>query len=333
MIIINGVCDKRKLDNPWRTPGERKKFSVCTKGPNGKPVLVRFGDPNMEIKRDSPKRRKNFRARHGCDNPGPKWKPKHWSCKTWEKDKTVSQVVNKFVVSTEREMPIMAKQFNREEVLEFLVSNSGAFDESDRATLDKFSDEVLTSFVGNDDDNDDDDDDDLDDVDDDSDEDTEESEERNQEPVSNGNMRKVKNKGYKKNSAMEDEEDMEENMGSGCGSKGKKKMTKNSTSEQDWLESAPPAIRSVVINAMNQERIQKEQLIAKITSNSRNTFTEEYLNTKDLEELTALSALAATSSTPVANYGAAVPMTRNSKKSSPLVIPTLNYKEDFKDQQ
>ena len=42
-----------------------------------------FGDPNMEIKRDNPARRKSFRARHNCDNPGPKWKARYWSCKKW----------------------------------------------------------------------------------------------------------------------------------------------------------------------------------------------------------------------------------------------------------
>ena len=42
----------------------------------GNVVLVKFGDPNMEIKRDNPERRKAFRSRHNCDNPGPKWRPR-----------------------------------------------------------------------------------------------------------------------------------------------------------------------------------------------------------------------------------------------------------------
>ena len=46
-------------------------------------MVVRFGDPNMEIKRDDPNRRKNFRARHNCDNPGPKHKARYWSCFQW----------------------------------------------------------------------------------------------------------------------------------------------------------------------------------------------------------------------------------------------------------
>ena len=48
-------------------------------------IKVNFGDPNMEIKRDDPERKKSFRARHQCDtNPGPKTKARYWSCKAWE---------------------------------------------------------------------------------------------------------------------------------------------------------------------------------------------------------------------------------------------------------
>ena len=72
-----------KLNDPFRTPDGPKKFGVYTMGPNGKVVVVRFGDPNMEIKRDDPERRASYRARHGCDNPGPKWKANYWSCYQW----------------------------------------------------------------------------------------------------------------------------------------------------------------------------------------------------------------------------------------------------------
>ena len=44
---------------------------------------VNFGDPNMRIKKSNPKRRKSFRARHNCDNPGPKTKARYWSCRKW----------------------------------------------------------------------------------------------------------------------------------------------------------------------------------------------------------------------------------------------------------
>lgn len=74
---------KVTLNKPFRTPDGPKKFAVYTKNPSGNIVIVRFGDPNMEIKRDDPERRKNFRARHNCDNPGPKHKARYWSCRNW----------------------------------------------------------------------------------------------------------------------------------------------------------------------------------------------------------------------------------------------------------
>lgn len=80
---------KAPLNKPFRTPGGPKKFAVYVKNESGSVVIVRFGDPNMEIKRDDPNRRKNFRARHNCDNPGPKTKARYWSCKMWERRKSV----------------------------------------------------------------------------------------------------------------------------------------------------------------------------------------------------------------------------------------------------
>lgn len=75
---------KVELDKPFRTPDGPRKFGVYVKNDKGNVVLVRFGDPNMEIKRDDPARRKSFRARHQCDtDPGPKWKSRYWSCKFW----------------------------------------------------------------------------------------------------------------------------------------------------------------------------------------------------------------------------------------------------------
>ena len=81
----------KKLNKPFRTSGGPKKFSVYVKNEKGNVIKVNFGDPNMSIKRDDPARRKSFRARHGCDNPGPKTKAKYWSCKMWS-SKPVSKV-------------------------------------------------------------------------------------------------------------------------------------------------------------------------------------------------------------------------------------------------
>ena len=76
---------KVKLNKPFRTSNGPKKFSVYVKNEKNNVVKVNFGDPNMEIKRDDPARRKSFRARHNCDNPGPKWKANYWSCKMWSR--------------------------------------------------------------------------------------------------------------------------------------------------------------------------------------------------------------------------------------------------------
>ena len=63
--------------------GDVKKSKVYVKKPNGKVVKVNFGDKNMKIKKSNPARRKSFRARHNCDNPGPRWKARYWSCRAW----------------------------------------------------------------------------------------------------------------------------------------------------------------------------------------------------------------------------------------------------------
>ena len=79
----------KTLNKPFRTPKGPKKFSVYVKNEKGNVVKVNFGDPKMEIKRDDPARRKSFRARHNCDNPGPKTKARYWSCRQWRSSKKV----------------------------------------------------------------------------------------------------------------------------------------------------------------------------------------------------------------------------------------------------
>jgi len=75
---------KVKLNDPIRTSeNPNKKFKVYVKNAQGKVVVVRFGDPNMEIKRDDPKRRAAFRARHNCDDKKDKTTPGYWSCMQW----------------------------------------------------------------------------------------------------------------------------------------------------------------------------------------------------------------------------------------------------------
>jgi hypothetical protein len=70
--------------------GDVKKSKVYVKNDKGNVVKVNFGfggksahGKRMVIKKNNPARRKSFRARHNCNNPGPRWKPKFWSCKAW----------------------------------------------------------------------------------------------------------------------------------------------------------------------------------------------------------------------------------------------------------
>jgi hypothetical protein len=63
--------------------GDVKKSKVYVRGPKGNVVKVNFGDKNMRIKKNVPGRRKSFRARHHCENPGPRWKARYWSCRAW----------------------------------------------------------------------------------------------------------------------------------------------------------------------------------------------------------------------------------------------------------
>lgn len=81
---------KVTLNKPFRTKGGKKKFAVYVQNSSGRVVIVRFGDPNMEIKRDDPQRRKNFRSRHNCDTAKDKTTPRYWSCKMWERGKSVT---------------------------------------------------------------------------------------------------------------------------------------------------------------------------------------------------------------------------------------------------
>ena len=95
--INEAEYDGRKvtLNKPFRSTDKKKKFYVYVKNEKGNVIKLGFGDPGMEIKRDDPGRRKNFRARHQCDsNPGPKWKARYWSCKFWEPGKSVTDLLD-----------------------------------------------------------------------------------------------------------------------------------------------------------------------------------------------------------------------------------------------
>jgi hypothetical protein len=72
---------KVPLGKPMK--GDVKKSKVYVKNPQGRVVKVNFGDKKMRIKKSNPNRRKSFRARHNCANPGPRHKARYWSCRSW----------------------------------------------------------------------------------------------------------------------------------------------------------------------------------------------------------------------------------------------------------
>ncbi len=84
-LLSEAVYQGRKvqLGKAFLTPDGPKKRSVYVRNDKGNVVKVNFGDPNMKIKKNIPARRKSFRARHNCANPGPRWKARYWSCRFW----------------------------------------------------------------------------------------------------------------------------------------------------------------------------------------------------------------------------------------------------------
>jgi hypothetical protein len=70
-----------KLGKPMA--GDVKKFKVYVKNPAGNVVKVNFGQKGVKIKKNNPDRRRSFRARHNCDQPGPRHKARYWSCRKW----------------------------------------------------------------------------------------------------------------------------------------------------------------------------------------------------------------------------------------------------------
>ena len=72
---------KVKLGKPMQ--GDVKKFKVYVNNDKGNVVKVNFGQKGMVIKKDNPEARKSFRARMNCDEPGPRWKARYWSCRKW----------------------------------------------------------------------------------------------------------------------------------------------------------------------------------------------------------------------------------------------------------
>lgn len=112
--IYEGKNDDKTLNKP--TKGDVKKFKVYVKNSKGNVVKINFGDPNMEIKRDDPKRKKAFRARHNCAEAKDKTTPKYWSCKMWS-NKPVSKIVAESLLITKKNV-IFDKKYLRDMIKE-----------------------------------------------------------------------------------------------------------------------------------------------------------------------------------------------------------------------
>lgn len=68
------------LNKPFRTPGGPRKFAVYTKNDKGNVIKLGFGQPGMKVNNNDPDKARSFQKRMRCDNPGPRWKAKWWSC-------------------------------------------------------------------------------------------------------------------------------------------------------------------------------------------------------------------------------------------------------------
>ena len=89
-VLMEAEYQGRKVQLGKIMQGDSKKFKVYVKNDKDKVVKVNFGFGGksakgkvMKIKKNNPERRKSFRARHNCANPGPRWKPRYWACRTW----------------------------------------------------------------------------------------------------------------------------------------------------------------------------------------------------------------------------------------------------------
>lgn len=132
--------DNVTLNKP--TKGDVKKYKVYVKNPKtNKIVKVNFGDPNMEIKRDNPKKKKSFRARHKCDTAKDKTTPRYWSCKFWS-TKPVKELISEII--NPDEVDITTLKFN-DELNPLLFDKNSKLKEEVRTQLLKIAIEFIKS--------------------------------------------------------------------------------------------------------------------------------------------------------------------------------------------
>lgn len=134
---------KVKLNKPFRTPGESKKFAVYVKGDNGNVRIVRFGDPNMEIRRDNPERRKAFNSRHNCDTATDRTTARYWSCKWGWGSKSVRSLDEWL----QTESGFLSSMLTEIHVLPQIPALSEDFDRDSQTTIDTILDKISKSGI------------------------------------------------------------------------------------------------------------------------------------------------------------------------------------------
>ena len=151
--------ENKPLNKPMR--GDVKKYRVFVRNPKtGNIKKVNFGDPNMEIKRDDPERRKQFRARHNCDTAKDKTTPRYWSCKFWSK-KPVSSLLKEIISPESIDIKNLYKKNElcpevwenenkiRPEIRKALLKNALEFIKFSKIENLKYVDIILTGSMAN----------------------------------------------------------------------------------------------------------------------------------------------------------------------------------------
>lgn len=323
-----------KLDEPFRTPDGPRKFAVYVKD-GDKVKIVRFGDPDMEIKRDDDERRKSFRARHQCDtNPGPKTKPKYWSCKFWEAGSTVSELLNERYEMTKEEIKNMLDkkvkgtvknvkgkmvtyERNGKMYKASYMEKDGDIEMGDEEEMDEKVDnakaEIVNDLIANC-------------------ECWEEADRSALEGMSLNKLEKLAAQSKRVRETQAQEVSAVETQPE------KQVAAAVENSATDWLASAPDSIKQIFNEMQATIENRRKSLVSEIVANKHNPFTTDELNAKQTSELEKLAAFAkntlptspeAGSRSPVyVGAGVANTATKTADAApSLLTIPTLNWQE------
>lgn len=323
-----------KVDEPFRTPDGPRKFAVYVKDGDGYKI-VRFGDPDMDIKRDDPERRKSFRARHQCDtNPGPKTKPKYWSCKFWEEGKSVSELLNERYEMTKEELNEMVGKKVKGKVMNIkgktvtyerngkmyknrFTEKDGEIEMGDEEEMDEKVEnqkvEIVNDLISN----------------------CECWEEVDREALQNMTFDKL-TKLQEQSKRIRAVENKKEEVAKSSPQESQVDNAKQ-VSVEDWLATAPESVRQVFNEMQASIAHRRSELVSIITANKANPFTNDELNVKAVSELEKLARFAKdtlptpteTVSRSAVYVGSGVINTKTKTEAEPslLMVPTFDWAE------